>query len=147
MTDVLRAASVYLFLTLVFWIAGKRSLRELTVFDFVLLLIISEATQQALVGDDFSIANAFVVIGTLVALDIGFSLLKQRFEKLEKVMDGLPLVLVENGQPIRERLDKERVDEEDILEAARMLRGLERMSDISYAVLERNGEISIVPRG
>jgi uncharacterized membrane protein YcaP (DUF421 family) len=57
----------------------------------------------------------------------------------------MPLVLLEHGKPIQERLDKSRVDEDDILEAARELRGLERLQQIKYAVLERSGEISIIP--
>jgi uncharacterized membrane protein YcaP (DUF421 family) len=143
---VLRAAAIYAFLLLIFRIAGKRSLSQITTFDFVLLLIIGEATQQALLGNDFSITNALLIIVTLVGVDIGMSLWKQRSPALEKLVDGVPLVIVEEGKPLKDRMDKARVDEADILTAARELQGLERMDQIKYAVLERSGGISIVPK-
>ena len=140
-----RTLAVYGFLLLIFRVSGKRSLAQITAFDFVLLLIIGEATQQALLGDDFSVTNAFLVILTLMAVDIGLSLLKQRVPKVERFIDGLPLVIVENGKPLQERMDKARIDEGDILSAARMLQGLERMEQIKYAVLERDGGITVIP--
>lgn len=146
MDSVLRATAMYVFLLVLFRIAGKRSLAQITTFDFVLLLIISEATQQGLLGDDFSLINAFVIILTLLGLDIGLSLLKQRSPTIDKWIDDVPLVIVEDGRPIKDRLDKARVDESDVLTAARELQGLERMDQIKYAVLERSGGISIIPK-
>ena len=146
MDAVLRGLSVYMFLLIIFRISGKRSLGQVTSFDFVLLLIIAETTQQALLGDDYSVTNAFLLIGTLVGLDIGLSLLKQRSAKLDRLLEGAPLVIVEEGEPLKDRMDKARVDEEDILHAARELQGLERMEQIKYAVLERNGDITVVPK-
>ncbi len=145
MDAVLRGVIVYAFLLLFFRFIGKRSLSQITTFDFVLLLIIGEATQQALLGDDFSIVNALLVIVTLMIIDIGLSLVKQRSSKVEKLIDGVPTILVENGQPIDEHMQKARIDREDILESARELQGLERMDQIKYAVLERDGKISIIP--
>ncbi|MDQ2654907.1 MAG: DUF421 domain-containing protein [Chloroflexota bacterium] len=146
MDSVLRAAAIYVILLVIFRIGGKRSLAQITTFDFILLLIIGEATQQALLGEDFSLTNAFVVIITLIGIDIGLSLLKSRSQTLERVMDDLPLVIVEDGRPLQKRMDKARVDQADVLTAARQLQGLERMEEIKYAVLERNGGISIIPR-
>src|SRR5688572_18413311 len=146
MNQVLAATAIYLFLIVVFRIAGKRSLRDLTVFDLVLLLVLSEATQQALIGEDSSLSGAFIVIATLIALEILLAFLKHRFKGLDKLLDGVPVVLVEHGKPIEHRLDRERIDAGDILEAARSLRGLERMEEIKYALLERDGSITIVPQ-
>jgi uncharacterized membrane protein YcaP (DUF421 family) len=146
MDSVLRAVAIYLSLLVIFRISGKRSLAQITTFDFILLLIISEATQQAMLGNDYSMTNAFVVILSLVGLDIGFSLLKGRLPTLERLLDDLPLVIVEDGRPLRERMDKARVDDSDVLTAARQLQGLERMEQIKYAVLERSGGISIIPK-
>jgi len=137
---------IYIILVVVYRIAGTRSLSQITTFDLVLLLVIGEATQQALLGDDFSITNAFVVIITLFVLDIGLTLLKQRSQLLERWLDSGPLVIVEDGKPIQERLHKSRIDESDILEAAREMQGLERIEQIKYAVLERSGKISIIPK-
>ena len=145
MDAVLRATAIYLFLMLIFRVSGKRSLGEVTTFDFVLLLIIGEATQQGLLGDDYSVTNGVLVITTLVIIDIGFSLLKQRVPAVDRLIDGVPLVIVEDGKPITDRMRTSRVDEGDILSAARSLQGLERMDQIKYAVLERDGGISILP--
>jgi uncharacterized membrane protein YcaP (DUF421 family) len=146
MDAVLRASAIYFFLLLIFRLSGKRSIAQITTFDLILLLIISEATQQALLGQDFSLTNAFLVIVTLVGIDIGLSLLKQRSPRIEKILEDEPLIIVEDGRPLLERMKKVRVDEEDVLIAARILQGLERMDQIKYAVLERNGGISIIPK-
>ncbi len=146
METVLRVAAVYLFLLLIFHIAGKRSMAQITTFDFIVLLIISEATQQAMIRDDFSLTNAFIVITSLIGLEIALTWLKHRFPVADKYIDGLPLVLVDNGQPVRQLMDKARIDEDDILSAARASQGLERMEQIKYAVLERSGGISIIPK-
>ena len=145
MDSVLRAASVYLILLIIMRVAGKRTLAQVTAFDFILLLIIGEATQQALLGEDFSVINAAVVIGTLVLLDIALSVLKQRSTKLDRIIDDSPVVIVDNGKLLRDRMDRARIDEQEILVAARELHGLERLEQIKYAVLERSGGISIVP--
>jgi uncharacterized membrane protein YcaP (DUF421 family) len=146
MESVLRAVAIYLFLLLIMRISGKRSFSEITTFDFVLLLVIGEATQQALLGEDFSLTNAFAVIVTLVVIDIGLSLWKQRSPRLALALESQPLVLVADGKLLEERMNEVRVDADDILAAARMTQGLERLDQIKYAVLERNGGISIIPR-
>jgi uncharacterized membrane protein YcaP (DUF421 family) len=146
MNPVLRAVVIYFFLLIVFRLSGNRSFSQLTSFDFVLLLIIAEATQQGLVGNDFSITQALLLIVTLVGIDIAISLSKQRFPRLERFIDGVPLVIVDNGKPLKHLMDKARVDESDILVAAREHQGLERMDQIKYAVLERSGGISIIPK-
>jgi uncharacterized membrane protein YcaP (DUF421 family) len=146
MDSVLRAAAIYLFLLVLFRIAGKRTLSDVTTFDFVLLLIIGEATQQALLGEDFSLTNAFLAILTLIGIDIALSSWQQRWPSLEKWLEGTPLVIVEHGQPLRERMQRVRVSDEDILTAARERQGLARMDQIQYAVLERSGGISIIPK-
>ena len=146
MESVVRATVIYLFLLAIFRIAGKRSLAQITTFDFVLLLIIGEATQQALLGDDYSVVNACIVIATLILLEIGLSHVAGRFPALDRALEGLPLVVVHNGRLLKDRLKRERLDETEILAAARELHGLERLEDIKYAVLERSGGITIVPK-
>ena len=146
MDAVLRAAVVYVVLLLVFRIAGRRTLAEMTPFDLVLAFIIGEATQQALLGQDFSITNAVLVIVTLLFLDIIMSLAKDRSRTFEKLVDGVPTILVADGQPLTERMRKARVDEQDVMEAARRLHGIERLDQIKYAVLEVSGGISVIPR-
>ena len=147
MDTVLRSTTVYAILLVIFRLAGKRAVAQTTTFDLVLLLIISEAAQQGLVGDDHSLTTAVVVVVTLMGLDIALSILKQRSPSGDRLIDGIPLVIVEDGRPLLDRMERERVDESDVLAAARQHQGLERMDQIKYAVLERSGGISIVPRG
>jgi len=146
MDAVFRATAIYFFLLLIFRIAGPRTLAQMTTFDFVLLLIIAEATQQGLIGDDFSVTQAMLLIITLIGIDIGLSLLKEKLPRLDKWLEGTPLVIVQDGKPLQERMKGARVDESDVLVAARERQGLERLDQIKFAVLERTGEISIVPK-
>ncbi len=142
---ILRGVAVYLFLLVLFRILGKRSLSETTTFDFVLLLIVGEATQQALLGNDFSVTNALVLITVLMGVDIIFVKLKGRYKKVDRLLEGTPLILVDHGKPLAARMKESHVDAEDIMEAARLSHGLERLEQIKYAVLERDGQISIIP--
>ena len=145
MNPVFRGIIVYIFLMIIFRIMGKRTLNETTTFDFVLLIIISEVTQQALVGEDFSLITAAMLICTLMGLDLILTLIKQSSKKIDQVMEGAPLIIVDHGKPLQKRMDKTKVDDEDILQAARITFGLESMQDIKYAVLEKDGSISIIP--
>ncbi|CDF93101.1 MULTISPECIES: DUF421 domain-containing protein [unclassified Pseudomonas] len=146
MDSVLRAAAMYLALMVLFKIAGRRSLADLTTFDFVLLMIIGEATQQALLGDDFSLTNALMVIVTLIAIDVGLSLLKQRSQWVSRLIDGGPTVIVEDGRILRGRMRLARLVEADIMEAARSSQGIETLEQIKFAIIERNGKISVIAK-
>jgi uncharacterized membrane protein YcaP (DUF421 family) len=146
MDAVIRATVVYVFLLVVLRLAGKRTLAQVTSFDFVLLLIISEAVQQALIDDDNSMTNAIIVVTTLVGLNVVLSLLKQRSKLFEGILEDTPLVIIADGKPLLDRMNKERVDLDDVLDAARESHGLEELAQIKHAVLERDGKISIIPR-
>lgn len=146
MDAVLRAVAMYTILMLIFRITGKRSLAQITTFDFVLLLVVGEATQQALLGNDFSITTAVLVIITLLLMEVGVDYLQRLFPRLEPVLDDVPLILVDGGTVIERHLKKSRISQGDIMEAAREKQGLERMDQIKYAVLERTGSISIIPK-
>jgi uncharacterized membrane protein YcaP (DUF421 family) len=146
MESVIRPALVYLFVLVLLRLTGKRTLAQITTFDFVLLLIISEATQQALIGEDNSMINGAIVVSTLIGLNIVMSLLKQRSPWFDRLLDDIPLVIVADGKPLKDRMEKARVDEDDVLDAAREIHGLESMEQIRHAILERDGQISIIPR-
>lgn len=137
---------MYIFLLIIFRINGKRALTEATVFDFVLLLIIAETTEQAFMGEDISMTGSLLLIMTLIMLDVIMSLLKQKFSIFEKVVDGGPLILLDNGRLLYDRMKKERIDEADILESAREMQGLQRLDQIRYAILEKDGKITIIPK-
>jgi uncharacterized membrane protein YcaP (DUF421 family) len=146
MESIIRGTVTYFFVWLVFRIAGKRSLAETTSFDFVLLLIISETVQSALNQNDNSLTNSFLIVITLVSLDILLSVLGYRFPRFNGFMNSRPELVVENGKTIKDRMAAARIDEEDILASARENYGLERMDQIKFAILETDGGISIIPR-
>jgi len=145
MNPIFRGLIIYAFLLIIFRISGRRSLSEATTFEFVLLLIISEVTQPAMVGNDNSLTTSMLLIMTLVGADLLLSLLKVKFKRLDKATEGTPLIIVNKGKPLSDRMKCCRVEEEDILQAARQTQGLERMDQIKYAVLEIDGSISIIP--
>ncbi|HET7608068.1 MAG TPA: YetF domain-containing protein, partial [Gammaproteobacteria bacterium] len=93
-----------------------------------------------------SVTGAFLLIVVLVGTDILLSLIKGWLPRVDRLIEGQPLVILRDGVPLRSRMRIERVDDEDILTAARELQGIDRLEDIERAVLERNGGISIVPR-
>jgi uncharacterized membrane protein YcaP (DUF421 family) len=146
MDSVVRAVTIYLLLLVLFRLTGKRTMAQITPFDMILLLIISEATQNYMVGQDYSFTNAALLIITLIGVDIALSVLKQRSRQLGRLLDDEPIVIVRDGQLLRRALSRERVDEEDILRAARSAQGIDRLEDIRLALLETDGEISVIPR-
>ena len=146
MESVIRGAAVYLILLLILRMSGRRTLAEMTPFDFVLLLIIAETTQQALLGNDFSITNAVVLIVTIIVIDIGLSYLKRWSPAVARLLDGLPTVLVRDGKVDARALDRARVEESDILVAARQKQGLENLAEVKHAVLENDSGISVIPK-
>lgn len=146
MDSVLRVVAMYLFLLVVFRLSGRRTLGESTIFDLLLLLVISETTQEAMVGDDHSMTHAFLLILTFLVMNGVLSMIKQRHRRIEKWLDDVPLIIVEHGRPLMDRMDRVHVAEADVLEAARRSQGIERMDQIKYAVLERSGHISVIQR-
>lgn len=146
METVLRAIAIYLFLLLVFRISGKRTLSQMHPFDMVLLLIIGDSVSQGLMGDDFSITTALLLVTTLVLMELLLSFIKQKSKLADRWLDDVPLIVVEDGKPLPDRMKRARVDDSEVLEAARILHGLENMQQVKYAVLERDGSISIIPR-
>jgi len=147
MGSVIRGVVVYLFLLLVFRLAGKRSLASITVFDFVLVLIISETVQQALIDNDNSMTNAALLVITLIAFDIFLAILKDKSDLVHKLFDSSPVILIRQGEILRDRMEKERVSEDDLMAAARELQGTRTIRDIDYAVLEESGQITVIPKG
>ncbi|HSH77419.1 MAG TPA: YetF domain-containing protein [Herpetosiphonaceae bacterium] len=146
MGSILRGLAVYFFLLILFRVLGKRSLSQITTFDAVLLLIISEAIQQALIDNDNSMTNAFLVVTTLLGMNHVMQLITVRSQAADKLFNDVPLLLIDDGRVLQDRLKKIRVSEDDILEQGREMFGLERMEQIKYAVLERGGHITVIPR-
>lgn len=146
MESVIRGAAVYLILLVIMRLSGRRTLAQMTPFDFVLLLIIAETTQQALLGDDFSITNAVVLIVTLIVIDIGLSYIKRWSPAAAQLLEGVPTVLIRDGKVDQHALKRARVEMSDVLVSARQNQGLENADQVKHAVLETDSGISIIPK-
>ncbi len=145
MDSVIRALATYIFLLVAFRIAGRRSLAEMSSFEFVILLIISETTQEAMLDNDHSMTNSFIAILTLISTGVLLTTLKERFPRFQSAMVGSPVLIVEDGEVKHERLKQARIGVDEVMVAARA-QGLTRLADVRHAILEAGGGISIIPR-
>ena len=145
METVLRALAIYIALLVLTRISGRRTLSQVTVFDFVLVLLIAETSQNALVGPDGSVTNAIVLVATLILTDVGLSLAKARARWIALLIDGAPTVLIRDGKIEAAAMARARISIDDILQNARIHHGLLTLDEVAYAVLETSGTISIVP--
>ncbi len=142
---VLRTAIVYLFLVVVLRLSGKREVGQMTVLELVVILVISDAVQNSMVGDNSSLWGGLVAVLTLVGLDVALRRLARRSKGVRKAIEGEPRLLVRNGRPLPLAMKEEGVQTEDIQAAIRS-HGLNRIEDVRAAVLETDGSISVIPR-
>ena len=145
METVIRGATIYFILLFILRLSGRRTVAQMTPFDLVLLLVVSETTQQALLGDEFSITNALVLMIVLFGIDIGLSYVKRWAPRAARYMDGAPTVLISEGKVDLRAFHRARISLDDVLTAARQNEGLERLEQIKSAVLEADGAVSIIP--
>ncbi|MGO7274934.1 DUF421 domain-containing protein [Rhizobium ruizarguesonis] len=146
MDAVLRGLAIYFTLLVIIRLSGRRTLAQMTPFDLVIVLVISETTQQAMLGDDFSITNAVVLILTLFTTDIGLSYVKRWWPRAAHIIDGVPTVLVTDGVYDERALKGARLQKEDVMQAARSQEGIESVTEIKFATLEVSGNISIIKK-
>jgi uncharacterized membrane protein YcaP (DUF421 family) len=145
MDIVLRGVAVYAFLYLLMRVVGRRELSTLQPFDLILLIILGDSVQQGLTQDDYSLTGAFMAIGTIATLQVVTSWLSFRFPRARPVLDGEPIVIVEDGKPIQRNLKRERLAVEEVMEEARMQQ-IGSLDEIQWAVLETSGNISFVKK-
>ena len=142
---VVRAAVVYAALFLLIRITGKREVGELTPFDLVFLLVISEQVSPALTGGDESLAAAGIGLVTLMGLNFGITYLTSRIRSVERMLEGRPRFLIRRGAVEYETMRREAISKNELLAALRE-NGCFRPSEVEWAVLETNGTISVKPR-
>jgi uncharacterized membrane protein YcaP (DUF421 family) len=141
----LRAAVVFILIFIVTRVVGRRELASLEPFDLILLVVIGDLVQQGVTQNDYSVTGAFIVIATMGLMTVGSSYLSFRFRPLRRILEGEPIVLMENGRPIEQNLRRERITVDELAEKAR-LEQVESLDSVRLAVLETNGDISIIPR-
>ena len=142
---IIRATSVFLFLFVVCRIWGRKHLGQLSPFDFILLLIISECFQSALQGEEQSITGGMIALTTLVILNTILTRSTFYSKRLENLLDGVPKILVANGVVNEELRKKEMLSYQDLYVALRM-EGVIDLKDIRQATIEPNGKISVVKK-
>ena len=145
MPTILHAVFGYLFLLLVVRLLSRRPGGQLTLFEFVIVFLIGGVIILSTVGKDRSIANCVTAICTVGMMHWGVSAIKGRFPRFGAVVDGTPLILLKNGEWQLEVMHGMRIDPEDVMAAART-KGVRSVFDVAYAVLERNGGISIIQK-
>lgn len=144
MAAVFRAAFGYCFLILMVRSAGRRPGKQITPFEFVFIFFIGGLTLTPMVGNDRSLSNALIIITTIAVTHFLIAYLKRRWPAFGRVVDGTPLVLLKKGEWQMESMQKMRLQDDDVMAMARD-NGLERLDQVEYAILERNGEICIIP--
>ena len=142
---ILRAFVVFAFLFVFFRVIGKKHFSEMTPFDFIIFLFISEAVQSALVSDDKSIPAALISVSTLIMLNVLLNKLSYKFKKAEKLIEGAPRPLIENGQVNHQVLKEETITDRELHQALR-LQGVIDIKEVKLATLETNGSISVIKK-
>ena len=142
---VLRAGFVFAFVLLLTRVIGKRELGSMQPFDLVLLIVLGDALQQGLTQDDYSLTGAVLVVGTIAVLQVFVSWLSYRFPRTRPILEGEPLIIVQDGEVIERNLKRERLTVEEIAEQARQQQ-IAHLSDVRFAVLETGGTISFIPK-
>jgi len=145
MGGVLRGIFGYCFLIFIVRIVGRRPGKQITPFEYILIFFMGGVTLTPMVGDDRSITNAIVTIMSIAATHFVIIWLKTRSRTFARIVDGPPLVLLDKGRWQTETMAKMRLTDDDVMAFARD-QGVERLDQIEYAVLERNGEVSIIKK-
>jgi uncharacterized membrane protein YcaP (DUF421 family) len=141
---VARAAIIFFVLLVMTRAVGRRELRSMEPFDIILLVVIGDLVQQGVTQSDYSMTGAVTVMATIAVLTVAMSYLSYRFRRLRPVLEGEPLVLLQDGQPIERNLRRERITIDELRAAAReqQLASLDR---VHLAVLETSGRITFIP--
>jgi uncharacterized membrane protein YcaP (DUF421 family) len=145
MDIVFRGIAIYFFIYLLTRVVGRRELSSLAPFDLILLIILGDAVQQGLTQDDYSITGAVIAVGTIATLQVVTSWASFRLPRMRSVLEGEPIVIIENGKPIERNMKRERLVLEEVMEEAR-LQQIDSVDKIRWAVLEASGNISFIEK-
>ena len=145
MDIVLRTVVVFGFLLVLTRVIGRRELSSLEPFDLILLIILGDAIQQGLTQDDYSVTGAVIVVSTIAALQVGTSYLSFRSRRARRVLEGEPIVIVQDGKLIERNLKRERLTEDEVAEEMRAQQ-IASVEDVEWGILETNGTMSFIPK-
>ena len=142
---VVRAVVIFLLVFVLTRALGRRELSSMEPFDVILLVVIGDLVQQGITQNDDSVTGTLIVLSTIGLLIVTISYLAFRVRRLRPLLDGEPLILVEDGRVIERNLARERITTEDLLAQAR-LQSLASLDEVRWAVLETSGRISFIPK-
>jgi uncharacterized membrane protein YcaP (DUF421 family) len=145
MDIVARATVAFLFILLLTRVVGRRELSTMEPFDLILLVTLGDLVQQGVTQNDFSVTGLLLAAGTIGLLTVVFSYLPWRFALLRPLLEGVPIILVEDGKPVPKNLERQRLTREEVAAEAR-LQNIGSLDDVKWAVLETNGQISFVKK-
>ena len=143
---VIRAVVAFLFVYLLTRVIGRRELSSMEPFDLIMLVMIGDLVQQGVTQNDFSVTGALLVGATIALMTVGVSYTSFRFPRLRPVLDGEPVIVLEDGKPIDRNLRRNRITLDELAAAARE-DGIASLGSVQWAVLETNGRISFLRKG
>jgi uncharacterized membrane protein YcaP (DUF421 family) len=142
---VLRAIFLYFFVFAITRVIGRRELSELAPFDLILLIVVGDAIQQGLTQDDYSLTGAVLVVGTFAILQLITSYASFKIVRLRPLLEGEPIVIIQNGRILERNLNRERLTEDEVAEEARQQQ-ISSLDQVEWAVLESSGKISFLTK-
>jgi uncharacterized membrane protein YcaP (DUF421 family) len=142
---VLRAAVAYVFIIFMLRTVGRRELSSLGPSDLVLLVVMGDLVQNGVTQSDQSVTGMFLAVSTFAMLTVAMSALTFRSRRAQTLIEGEPLVLVEDGKPVSKNLRAERLNVSDVAEEARR-EGIESIDEIKWCLLETSGSMSFIKK-
>jgi uncharacterized membrane protein YcaP (DUF421 family) len=145
MDIALRALFLYAFVVFVMRVTGRRELSSLSAVDLVLLIVLGDAIQQGLTQDDYSVTGAVIAVSTIVAIQVGSSYLSYRSRTARRVLEGEPIVVVQDGKLIERNMKRERLTEDEVAEEMRKQQ-IASVDDVAWGIVESDGNMSFIPK-
>jgi uncharacterized membrane protein YcaP (DUF421 family) len=143
MDVVLRAVAAYVFIIFMLRIIGRRELSSLGPADLVLLVVMGDLVQNGVTQSDDSVTGIFLAISTFAMLTVAMSFITFKSKRLQRVVEGTPVILVQEGKPIQKNLRAERLNVDEVAEEARG-QGIESLDEVKWCVLEPSGRMSFI---
>ena len=145
MDIALRALFLYAFVIFVMRIIGRRELSSLGAVDLVLLIVLGDTIQQGLTQDDYSVTGAVIAISTIAAVQVASSYLSFRSRRARTVLEGNPIVIIQDGELLEKNLRRERMTPDEVAEEMRMQQ-IASFAEVQWGIVENNGQISFVKK-
>jgi uncharacterized membrane protein YcaP (DUF421 family) len=142
---VLRATIAFFFIFFLTRIVGRRELSSLEPFDLILLIVLGDLVQQGVTQSDYSVTGLILAAGTISLLTVAVSYVSFRFPRTRPLLEGQPLVVIQDGRVLDKNLSRERLTREELAEAAR-LQQIPSLTQVSWAILEKSGQISFIEK-